>query len=106
MKLQRMAPDAFQVERYQDADTARSAVEHRRVYAAYVDTTGSPRLLYAGANGLAVTAMVTPLGRDAHGTPARSRCGTSFRCRRGTAADCPSSTPPSGSSSPDSCSAR
>ncbi|MBW8699875.1 hypothetical protein MBT84_09745 [Streptomyces sp. MBT84] len=67
VKLQRVAPDAFQVERYQDADTARSAVEHRRVYAAYVDATGSPRLLYAGANGLAVTAMVTPLGRDAHG---------------------------------------
>ncbi|MEU7968042.1 ABC transporter permease [Streptomyces sp. NPDC049097] len=67
VKLQRMAPDAFQIERYQDADTARSAVEHRRVYAAYVDTTGSPRLLYAGANGLAVTAMVTPLGRDAQG---------------------------------------
>src|SRR5262249_34619337 len=62
VRLQRMAPDAFQVERYQDESAARSAVEHRAAYAAYLDITGSPRLVYAGANGLAVTAMVTPLG--------------------------------------------
>ncbi|MEU1597354.1 ABC transporter permease [Streptomyces sp. NPDC005708] len=65
VRLQRMAPDAFQVERYQDESAARSAVEHRAAYAAYLDVTGSPRLVYAGANGLAVTAMVTPLGHAA-----------------------------------------
>ncbi|MEV5148095.1 ABC transporter permease [Streptomyces sp. NPDC052727] len=65
VRLQRVAPDAFQVERYRDADAATSAVEHRTAYAAYLDTSGSPRLLYAGANGLAVKAMVTPLGQAA-----------------------------------------
>lgn len=65
VKLQRMVPDAFQIERYQDEAAARSAVEHRAAYAAYLDITGSPRLVYAGANGLAVTAMVTPLGHAA-----------------------------------------
>lgn len=65
VRLQRAAPDAFQVDRYRDADAARSAVEHRTAYAAYVDTAGSPRLLYAGANGPAVQAMVTPLGNAA-----------------------------------------
>lgn len=65
VRLQSAAPDAFQLERYPDADAARSAVEHRAAYAAYVDTSGPPRLLYAGANGLAVQAMVTPLGNAA-----------------------------------------
>ncbi|MEU6219430.1 ABC transporter permease [Streptomyces sp. NPDC047022] len=66
VRLQRMTPDAFQVERYRDESAATSAVEHRAAYAAYLDITGSPRLVYAGANGLAVTAVVTQLG---HATP-------------------------------------
>ncbi|MFF3877847.1 ABC transporter permease [Streptomyces sp. NPDC001978] len=62
VKLQRTAPDAFQVERYSDATAARSAVEHRKVYAAYLQAGSAPRVLYAGANGLAVQALVAPLG--------------------------------------------
>lgn len=66
VRLQRVAPDAFQVERYRDENAARSAVEHRKAYAAYLDTSGPPRLLYAGANGLAVKAMIAPLGHAAN----------------------------------------
>ncbi|MET8768090.1 ABC transporter permease [Streptomyces sp. NPDC004658] len=60
--LQRTSPDAFQVERYRDEASARSAIEHREVYAAYLGIDRQPRLLYAGANGLAVQALVAPLG--------------------------------------------
>lgn len=65
VRLQRTSPDAFQIERYQDEASARSAIEHRDVYAAYLDSGDQPRLLYAGANGLAVQALVAPLGHTA-----------------------------------------
>ncbi|WP_435223168.1 ABC transporter permease [Streptomyces sp. Tue6028] len=67
VRLQRTAPDAFQVERYPGETAARSAVEHRKVYAAYVQTGSVPQLLYAGANGVAVQALVAPLGHPQPG---------------------------------------
>ncbi|RPK32880.1 hypothetical protein EES40_36285 [Streptomyces sp. ADI93-02] len=73
VKAQRLAPEAFQIERYPDEASARSAVEHRDAYAAYLLDDGRPKLLYAGANGPAVTALVTPLAAlpngDGHKTP-------------------------------------
>ncbi|MCD0483724.1 ABC-2 transporter permease [Streptacidiphilus sp. ASG 303] len=65
--LQRMEPDAFQVERYADEGSARSALFHRRVYAAYIEHGGTRRVLFAGANGLAVQALVAPLGHTLQG---------------------------------------
>ncbi|MFJ9026288.1 ABC transporter permease [Streptomyces sp. NPDC102259] len=50
----------FEVKRYADENTARHALQDRKVYAAYV--TGpekSSTLLYAGANGPSVTSTVT-----------------------------------------------
>ncbi|MFF3917010.1 hypothetical protein ACFYZB_26665 [Streptomyces sp. NPDC001852] len=77
VKLQRVAPGAFQVERYQDEHSAEVALEHRKVYAAYVDTAHDQRLLYAGANGLAVKALVAPLGQVTQGPDRRSGSRTS-----------------------------
>lgn len=50
--LERGVPGGFEVKQYADESTARHAVQDRAVYAAYVTgTSGSPELLYAGANG-------------------------------------------------------
>ena len=57
--LDRTQPGGFQVQGYADQADARSALDHRAVYAAYVATGGTPELLYAGANGTGVTATVT-----------------------------------------------
>ncbi|MFI8008484.1 ABC transporter permease [Streptomyces sp. NPDC086010] len=65
VQLQRSQPEAFQIERYDDAQSALSAVEHRKAYAAYLDNAGHHQLLYAGANGLAIKAMIAPLGHVA-----------------------------------------
>lgn len=61
VRLQRIAPEAFQVDRYPDEASARSAVEHRQAYAAYLSDGGKPKVVYAGANGPAVSALVAPL---------------------------------------------
>ncbi|WP_406431278.1 ABC transporter permease [Streptomyces sp. NBC_00631] len=62
VRLQRVSPDAFQVDRYQDDAAARGAVEHRHAYAALLADDGTPEIVYAGANGPAVSALVAPLG--------------------------------------------
>ncbi|WP_153537749.1 ABC transporter permease [Streptomyces sp. RB17] len=62
VRLQRMAPDAFQVERYADDASARWAVEHRQAYAALLADGSKPEIVYAGANGPAVSALVASLG--------------------------------------------
>ncbi|MFE0516927.1 ABC transporter permease [Streptomyces sp. NPDC058964] len=61
-RLQRIAPDGFQVDRYPDDASARRAVEHRDAYAALLADDGKPEIVYAGANGPAVSALVAPLG--------------------------------------------
>lgn len=50
----------FELRLYPDLASARSAVQHREVYAAYDASgpTGSPVLLYSGANGPSVTALL------------------------------------------------
>ncbi|MET9875411.1 ABC transporter permease [Actinacidiphila glaucinigra] len=67
VRLQRIAPEAFQVDRYPDAASARHAVEHREAYAAYLSEGGKPKVVYAGANGPAVSALLTPLASVPHG---------------------------------------
>jgi hypothetical protein len=67
VRLQRIAPQAFQIDRYPDAASARHAVEHRQAYAAYLSEGGKPKVVYAGANGPAVSALVTPLAAVPHG---------------------------------------
>ncbi|MFJ4843778.1 MULTISPECIES: ABC transporter permease [unclassified Streptomyces] len=67
VRLQRIAPEAFQIDRYPDEASARRAVEHRQAYAAYLSDGGKPRVLYAGANGPAVSALVAPLAAVPHG---------------------------------------
>ncbi|MER6128606.1 ABC transporter permease [Streptomyces sp. NPDC001795] len=62
VRLQRVAPDGFQVDRYPDNASARWAVGHRHAYAALLADGGAPRIVYAGANGPAVSALVAPLG--------------------------------------------
>jgi hypothetical protein len=62
------APGEFAVTAYPDQVAATHAVTHRRIYGAYVTGSGAPRLLYAGANGSAVTATLI----DAFGALARS----------------------------------
>lgn len=47
--------DALDVREYDDAASARAAVQERRVYGALVVDTSGARLLVAGANGTAVT---------------------------------------------------
>ncbi|WP_198145374.1 ABC transporter permease [Frankia sp. EAN1pec] len=54
--LARAIPGGFTLETYPDESTARQAVQHRFVYAAYL---GGGRLLYGSANGAAVTATMT-----------------------------------------------
>jgi hypothetical protein len=49
----------FAVTSYRDQVAASHAVTDRRIYGAYVTGSGAPRLLYAGANGSAVTATLT-----------------------------------------------
>lgn len=61
VRLQRVSPDGFQVDRYPDNASARRAVEHRQAYAALLADGGEPRIVYAGANGPAVSALVAPL---------------------------------------------
>jgi hypothetical protein len=60
-------PGQFAVTSYPDQVAASHAVTDRRIYGAYVTGSGQPRLLYAGANGSAVTATLTnvfgPLAR-------------------------------------------
>jgi hypothetical protein len=53
------APGEFAVTSYPDQVAASDAVTDRRIYGAYVTGSGAPRLLYAGANGSAVTATLT-----------------------------------------------
>ncbi|MDX3073127.1 ABC transporter permease [Streptomyces sp. NPDC088354] len=67
VRLQRLAPEAFQIDRYPDEASARQAVEHRQAYAAYLSHGGKPRIVYAGANGPAVSALVAPLAAVPHG---------------------------------------
>ncbi|MER5183700.1 ABC transporter permease [Streptomyces sp. NPDC002896] len=62
VRLQRVSPDGFQVDRYPDNASARRAVEHRQAYAALLADDGRPKIVYAGANGPAVSALVAPLG--------------------------------------------
>lgn len=53
-------PGGFEVKRYAGEDSARRALQDRKVYAAYVTGSGkSSQLLYAGANGPSVTSTVT-----------------------------------------------
>ncbi|MFJ7949680.1 ABC transporter permease [Streptomyces sp. NPDC096354] len=58
-------PGEFSVTMYPSEAEARDAVGHRQVYAAYIAPVGragtghNPKLLYAGANGPAVTGTVT-----------------------------------------------
>lgn len=61
VRLQRTAPDGFQIDRYPDDTSARRAVEHRQAYAALLARDGKPEIVYAGANGPGVTALVAPL---------------------------------------------
>ncbi|MER7807666.1 ABC transporter permease [Streptomyces sp900116325] len=61
VRLQRVSPDGFQVDRYPDNASARWAVEHRQAYAALLADGGEPKIVYAGANGPAVSALVAPL---------------------------------------------
>ncbi|WP_326442814.1 ABC transporter permease [Streptomyces sp. H27-D2] len=49
----------FDVKRYASEGEARHALEHREVYAAYIGSGDTPKLLYAGANGPSVTGTVT-----------------------------------------------
>ncbi|MBT2384330.1 ABC transporter permease [Streptomyces sp. ISL-11] len=49
----------FDVRPYADEAAAREAVEHRRVYGAYLTGHGAPKLLFAGANGPSVTGTLT-----------------------------------------------
>jgi hypothetical protein len=53
------APGQFAVTSYPDQVAASHAVTERRIYGAYVTGSGAPRLLYAGANGSAVTLTLT-----------------------------------------------
>jgi hypothetical protein len=58
--LQRGLPGGFSVEQYADEAAARTALTHRKIYAAYIPAAQGPvQLLYAGANGPTVTATVT-----------------------------------------------
>ncbi|MDH6629080.1 hypothetical protein M2271_006916 [Streptomyces sp. LBL] len=61
VRLQRVSPDGFQVDRYPDNASARLAVEHRQAYAALLADDSDPTIVYAGANGPAVSALVAPL---------------------------------------------
>ncbi|MEV7685326.1 ABC transporter permease [Streptomyces bungoensis] len=63
VRLQRVAPEAFQIDRYVDPASARHAVQHREAYAAYLSGGGGkPEIIYAGANGPAVSSLVASLG--------------------------------------------
>lgn len=53
--LNRAVPGGFAVERYTDVGAARQTVGHRRAYGAIAATHSTQMLLYAGANGPAVT---------------------------------------------------
>ncbi|UIX31948.1 ABC transporter permease [Streptomyces sp. GQFP] len=50
--------DAFQVRALPDEASARSAIEHGDLFAAYIPGDGTPKLLYAGAHGPSVTSLV------------------------------------------------
>ncbi len=60
----------FELQSYPDLASARSAVQHREVYAAYQASgpAGSPVLLYSSANGPSVTSLLE--GTFLHGTTA------------------------------------
>ncbi|GHG53862.1 ABC transporter permease [Streptomyces griseocarneus] len=59
--LESALPGGFDVRPYAGESAAREAVEHRRVYAAYLTGRGhdAPKLLFAGANGPSVTGTLT-----------------------------------------------
>ncbi|MEU7107438.1 ABC transporter permease [Streptomyces sp. NPDC046215] len=57
--LEKALPGGFALRPYADESAARDAVEHRRVYAAYLTGGGTPKLLFAGANGPSVTGTLT-----------------------------------------------
>lgn len=57
--LDRVLPGKLEVRHYPDAASARHALEHREVYAAYRASPGRAELLTASANGPAVTTLLT-----------------------------------------------
>jgi hypothetical protein len=57
-RLSALQPGGFQVQVMGDAASARSAVEHADIFAAYIPAGKNPRLLYAGAHGPYVTSVV------------------------------------------------
>ncbi|MFI2211301.1 ABC transporter permease [Streptomyces sp. NPDC020141] len=58
-RLPENAPDTFRVQALPDRETARTAVEHGEIFAAYVPGPGAPELFHAGAHGPSVSALVT-----------------------------------------------
>jgi len=69
-------PGGFSVDRASNPGVARVAIEHRRAYGAVVRSRGVVRLLYAGANGPAVTSLLTGV---VGGTARRE--GSTFQAR-------------------------
>jgi hypothetical protein len=57
-QLPAQPPDAFRIRLLPDVASARSAIEHGDLFAAYVATGEAPQLLYAGARGPAVTSLI------------------------------------------------
>jgi len=57
-EVETLAPGALDLRDYSDLDSARSAVEHRDVYAAVVIASDQWTLLVAGANGSALTSAL------------------------------------------------
>src|ERR1700694_5712536 len=69
-------PGGFSVDPAPDPSFARVAIEHRRAYGAVVSSRGVVTLLFAGANGPAVTSLLT----DVVGGAARHE-GSRFQAR-------------------------
>ncbi|MCM2390506.1 ABC transporter permease [Streptomyces albipurpureus] len=66
-RLPERPSDTFSVRAVEDAQAARSAVQHGEVFAAYIPEGGAVTLLYAGAHGPSVTALLLDeLGEVAH----------------------------------------
>ncbi|WP_261556016.1 ABC transporter permease [Frankia tisae] len=63
-RLSAQQPGAFQIRALADAASARSAVKHGDLFAAYVPAGDVPQLLYAGAHGSSVTSVVTTAFTD------------------------------------------
>ncbi|WUH92020.1 ABC transporter permease [Streptomyces sp. NBC_00433] len=92
--LDRAAPGAFDVHRYPDQAAARSAIEHRDVYGAFVVAPGGVTVLEATAAGPSVAQLLDASGSRlaAHAAPPQGRTPTASGSVSGTASGAASGT--------------